>query len=162
LAAFICAKLRLAIITTIIRRWNAINETGQCGAGIGNDMNVGRPCRGRLQRIDIDPYKTDGIVPAPFDDRVKEPRADCEGNIDAGPQVVADLHGLREWMPDVQRTKSMFAHDHRCLHHLGQSAQFGLGAEHATADKDSWIAGAPEQCSRARNGVGVGLRRTRF
>ena len=98
-----------------------------------------------MGRIDIDPDQTDGIVAAPFDDRMKETGADRERDVDARPKIVADLHGLCERMPDVERAQAVLAHDHRRLQHLGELAQLALGAEHAAADKDRRVAGAAEQ-----------------
>ena len=155
-------ELCFAIFAPRIRGRYALEEFGQCGAGVGDNVNIRPPVGDRLLGIDIDSDQANIVIAAPFHDRVEKPRSDGECNVDAGPEIVADLHGLSERMTNVERAEPMLAHDHRCLQHIGQSAQFILGAEHSAADKDSGIASASEQCGRSCDSVRVRLRRFRL
>jgi hypothetical protein len=92
---------------------------------------------------------------------MKETGTDRQHDVDARPQIVADLHGLRERVANVERAEPMLAHDHRCLQHFGQRAQFALGTEHAAADENRGIAGLPEQDRCTGDAIGIRLRRRR-
>ncbi len=142
-----------------VRRGHAINQRSKRSAGVGNDMYVRRPGGDRLDRIDIDPDQTDAIVAAPFDNRMKKAGADRERHVNARPEIVADLHGLGERMPDVERAQAVLTHDHRRLQHLGELAQLALGAERAAADEDRRVAGAAEERGRARDRIRIKLWR---
>src|SRR5580693_10234502 len=149
-------ELCLAVFASPIRDRYTLEEFGKCRACVGDDMNIRRPGGDRLLRIDIDSNQANVVVAAPFHDRMEEARADGECYVDAGPEVVADLHGLRDRMTDVERAETVLAHDHGRLQHLGELAQLALRAEHAAADEDRGVAGAAEQCGGTRNGVWVG------
>jgi hypothetical protein len=150
-------ELRFAVFAARIRGRHALEEFRQCRAGVGDDMNIGPPGGDRLLRIDIDPDQANIVVAAPFHDRMEKTRTDRERDVDAGPEIVADLHGLSKRMTDVERTKAMLAHDHGRLQHFGELAQFALGAERAAAGEDRRVAGAAEQGRGACDGLGVGL-----